>query len=64
VYLRTGKLLPIVRSDKILPSKTSLIIVGQKDRPAVRAITDKKSRWHRVAGILPAIRGRDDLDTC
>ncbi|HUT46366.1 MAG TPA: hypothetical protein VMX36_08770, partial [Sedimentisphaerales bacterium] len=27
VYLRTGKLLPIVRSDKNLPSKTSLIIV-------------------------------------
>lgn len=63
VYLRTGKLLPIVRSGKNLPSKTSLIIVGQKDRPAIRAITDEKSSWHRVAGILPAIRGRDALDT-
>ena len=38
VYLRTGKLLPIVRSDKNLPSKTSLIIVGHKDRPAVKSV--------------------------
>jgi alpha-glucuronidase len=41
VYLRTGKLLPIVRNSKNLPSKTPVIIVGQKDCPAVRAITDK-----------------------
>jgi len=43
VYLRTGKLLPIVRSDTNLPSKTPLIIVGQKDRPAIRRITDKNA---------------------
>src|SRR4030042_2996468 len=43
VYLRTGKLLPIVHSDKKLPSKTPLIIVGQKDRPAVKTITDKNA---------------------
>jgi len=36
VYLRTGKLLPIVRSDNNLPSNTSFIVVGQKDRPAVK----------------------------
>jgi len=41
VYLRTGELLPIVRNDNKLPSKTSLIIVGQKDRPVVKKITDK-----------------------
>jgi hypothetical protein len=41
VYLRTGKLLSIVRSSKALPPKTPLIIVGQKDHPAVRTITDK-----------------------
>jgi hypothetical protein len=41
MYLRTGKLLPIVQNDKKLPPKTPLIIVGQKDRPAVKTITDK-----------------------
>jgi hypothetical protein len=41
VYLRTGKLLPIVRSNNKLPSKMPLIIVGQKDSPAVKKIMDK-----------------------
>jgi len=43
LYLRTGQLLPIVHSDKNLPSKTALIIVGQKDRPAVKTITYKNA---------------------
>ncbi|UCF15083.1 MAG: hypothetical protein JSW59_16865, partial [Phycisphaerales bacterium] len=40
LYLRTGELPPIVRSKKRLPSKTDLIIVGRKDRPVVKALTD------------------------
>ena len=52
VYLRTGKLLPIVRSDKNLPSKTPLIIVGQKDRPAIRRITDKNAELASSIGSI------------
>jgi hypothetical protein len=43
VYVRTGKLLPIVRSDSNLPSNTSFIVVGQKDHPAVKRITDENA---------------------
>ena len=52
VYLRTGKLLPIIQTDKNLPSKTSLIIVGQKDRPAIREITDKNRDLATLTGSL------------
>lgn len=52
VYLRTGKLLPIVHSGKNLPSKTSLIIVGQKDRPSIRTITDKNAGLPSSANSL------------
>jgi hypothetical protein len=44
LYLRTGKLLPIVLSKNKLPSKTSLIVVGQKDHPAVKALSDKDKK--------------------
>ena len=40
LYLRTGKLLPIVFSDKKTPLKDTLIIVAQKDRPVVKALLD------------------------
>jgi len=43
-YLQTGKLLPIIESDKQLPSKTSLIVVGQKDRGIIKALTKKDAR--------------------
>jgi Malectin domain/Glycosyl hydrolase family 67 N-terminus len=39
VYLRTGSLLPLVQSSGKLPAKPALIVVGQKDRPAVTALT-------------------------
>jgi hypothetical protein len=52
VYLRTGKLLPIVRSDKNLPSSASLIVVGQKDRPAVKGITDASAQPASTASSL------------
>jgi len=52
VYLRTGKLLPIVASKDRLPAKTTLIIVGQKDRPAVRAITAKDAKLTSSASSL------------
>ncbi|MHC4460541.1 MAG: malectin domain-containing carbohydrate-binding protein [Planctomycetota bacterium] len=44
LYLRTGKLLPIVRSDGKLPSKTSLVVVGQKNCPAIKALIDKDTK--------------------
>ncbi len=43
LYLRTGKLLPIIQSKNKLPSKTSLIVVGQKDRPAVKTLIAKNT---------------------
>ena len=52
VYLRTGKILPIVQSDKNLPSKASLIIVGQKDRSVIRATTDKNVELTSAIGSL------------
>jgi len=54
VYLRTGKLLTIVQSDKDLPSKTSLIIVGRKDRPAIKNITDKNMELETSTSSLKA----------
>jgi len=42
LYLRAGKLLPIVKNNK-LPSKTTLIVVGQKNCPAIRTLTDKNT---------------------
>ena len=42
VYLRTGKLLPVVRSENQLPDGTNLIVIGQKDRPAVKTLIDGK----------------------
>ena len=44
LYLRTGKLLPIVQRKNKLPSKTSLIVVGQKDCPVVKALSDKDKK--------------------
>jgi len=43
LYLRTGRLLPIVQSKNKLPSKSSLIIVGQKDCPAVKTLIAKNT---------------------
>ena len=40
LYLRTGKLLPIIQSNK-LPSKTNLVLVGQKDRSVVERLINK-----------------------
>lgn len=44
LYLRTGKLLPIVRSDGKLPSKTCLVVIGQKNRPAIKALINKDAK--------------------
>ncbi len=44
LYLRTGKLLPIVQSDGKLPSKTCLVVVGQKNRPAIKALVGKDAK--------------------
>jgi hypothetical protein len=54
VYLRTAKLLPIVRSKDGLLARTALIVVGQKDRPAVRAITAKDAKLASSVGSLEA----------
>lgn len=49
IYLRTGSLLPIVPAERKLPSRASLIVVGQKDRPVVWALTRKNE------GLVAAI---------
>jgi hypothetical protein len=41
LYLRTGKLLPIVRYSRNLNFETGLIIIGRKDRDIIRQIQDK-----------------------
>ena len=65
VYLRTGTLLPIVRSDKKLPSKTPLIIVGQKDRPVIRRIIARNTNLAFSTSSLesqPPCRGHPARD--
>ncbi len=52
VYLRTGELLPLVQSSGKLPAKTALIVVGQKDRPAVTALTAGDQNLASSAGSL------------
>jgi len=41
LYLRTGKLLPIIQSTRKLPSRTSLIVVGQKDQPVIKSLLEE-----------------------
>lgn len=54
LYLRTGKLLPIISSDSKLPSKTTLIVVGQKGRPAIKTLRDADEKLAlRVASLEP-----------
>ena len=43
LYLRTGKLLPIVRYSRNLDFETGLIIIGRKDRDIIRQIQDKNA---------------------
>ena len=38
LYLRTGELLPVVRSNGKLPSKVGLIVVGRKDRRIIKTL--------------------------
>jgi len=54
LYLRTGKLLPIVQSKNKLPSKTSLIIVGQKDHPAIKTLINKNAKPASAVDSLEA----------
>jgi hypothetical protein len=41
LYLRTGKLLPIVRYSRNLDFKKGLIVIGRKDRDIIKRIQDK-----------------------
>jgi hypothetical protein len=43
LYLRTGKLLPIIRISNKLPSNTTLVVVGQKNRPAIKTLIAKNT---------------------
>ena len=43
LYLRTGKLLPLVRSSRNLDFQTALIVVGAKDRDIVKRMQDKNA---------------------
>ncbi|MBL7154520.1 MAG: hypothetical protein ISS79_12465 [Phycisphaerae bacterium] len=52
LYLRTGELVPIVPMDTELPAAAGLIVVGQKDRPAIRALAEKDSKLARAVNSL------------
>jgi len=41
LYLRTSRWVPIVHSESKLPSKTSLIVIGQKNQPAIKTLTNE-----------------------
>jgi len=43
LFLRTGKLLPIVRSNGELPANTDLIVIGQKDRDIIDTLIGKNA---------------------
>ena len=43
LYLRTGKLLPLVRSSRNLDFQTALIVVGAKDRDIIKRMQDKNA---------------------
>jgi len=43
LYLRTGKLLPIVRYDRNMDFKTGLIVIGRKDRDIIKRIQDNNA---------------------
>jgi len=43
LYLRTGKLLPIVRYNRNLDFETGLIIIGRKDRDIIKRIQDNNA---------------------
>lgn len=47
VYLRTGKVPPIVESDETLPSRAQLIVIGQKDRPIVKTLAANDKTFAR-----------------
>ena len=50
IYLRTGKLLPIVSPDAKAPAG-SLIVVGTKDRPAVTTLLSDAKLKAEVEGL-------------
>ncbi|MEA3226887.1 MAG: alpha-glucuronidase family glycosyl hydrolase, partial [Planctomycetota bacterium] len=52
LYLRTGELPLIVRSKRKLPPKTNLIVVGQKDHPAVKVLTAGNAELASSVGSL------------
>ncbi|UCG59702.1 MAG: hypothetical protein JSU70_09325 [Phycisphaerales bacterium] len=52
LYLRTGKLLPIVSAQSELPSRTSLIVVAEKDQPAARVLMPEDARLAVPLGSL------------
>jgi hypothetical protein len=54
LYLRTGKLLPIVRYERGLDFKTGLIVVGHKDRDIIKRIRDKDAALtSSIAALKP-----------
>lgn len=50
LYLRTGKLLPVVQSGKSLPCNGSLIVIGQKDRDIIKLLMNKDAKLK--AGVI------------
>ncbi len=44
LYLRTGELVPIIKTDTELPTTGGLIVVGRKDRAAITVLAEKDSK--------------------
>jgi hypothetical protein len=40
LYLRTGRLLPVCSRNNSLPSKSALIVIGQKNQPVIKTLAD------------------------
>ncbi len=62
VYLRSGQLLPIVGADTLM-AETDIILVAQKDRPAIEQIADKgvktsASRLQDQAYMLKTVKNK------
>ncbi|MFH1716120.1 MAG: malectin domain-containing carbohydrate-binding protein [Planctomycetota bacterium] len=52
LYLRTGKVVPIVQSDGRLPSTAHLIVVGQEGRPAVEKLAGRDTGLAALVNAL------------
>ena len=54
LYLRTGRLLPVILCNSSPPSKSTLIVIGQKSRPAIKTLIDGNNEFTASIASLEA----------